>query len=83
MSYSQAMKHSRNHRKDKYYQQCGLGYASKEWAYCVIDSETKEIISDICKTRKEADCVKCELQKRFLNKYMEIVDVCNGRPIIY
>ena len=30
MSYSQAMSHCRNHKKDRYYQQCGFSMSSDE-----------------------------------------------------
>lgn len=83
MSYAKAMKHCHNHRKDRYYQQCGCGYSLNDWAYCVIDSETKERLSEDCKTRKEADSAYWTLRNQFPTRYFEIVDVHKGRPIIY
>ena len=31
MSYAQAMKHSRNHRKDRFYQQCSFNTSGIQW----------------------------------------------------
>lgn len=80
MCYAQAMKHSRNHRKDRFYQQCSGGiYSAKEWTFAIVDSETKEILSNGYKTKNEAQ----QAQLHYADKYTQIVDVCNGRAIIY
>lgn len=84
MSYVQAMKHCTSHRKDRFYQQCsGDIYSSKEWAYCVIDTITKERLSEDFKTQKEADSAYWKLFLQNLTHPIKVVDVCNGRPIIY
>lgn len=83
MSYKQAMKHWHNHRKDRFYQQCSCDiYSSKEWTFAIIDSETKEIISNEFKTKKEAEHAEHELHKLYPKIFTHIIDVCGGRPII-
>lgn len=58
MSYDQAIKHRSNHRKDRYYQQCGFSISSHEKSYAAIAEkyatgyyvgslQTKEPISTI------------------------------------
>lgn len=36
MNYEKAMKHSRSHRKDRYYQQCGFSVSSPEPSYSTV-----------------------------------------------
>lgn len=42
MSYEQHMKHSRNHNKNRYYQQCGFSLSGKEESYAAVAERTAE-----------------------------------------
>jgi len=51
MSYEQAMKHSKNHRKDRFYQQCS-GYAGDgepQYAPITEEQEERNSYSSMCK----------------------------------
>ena len=39
MSYKKAMKHTKNHRKDRYYQQCGFSFSTPEKSYVAVAEE--------------------------------------------
>ena len=39
MSYEKAIKHTKNHRKDRYYQQCGFSVSTPEKSYAAVAEE--------------------------------------------
>ena len=42
MSYEKAMKHSHNHHKDRFYQQCGFSFRESVRSYAAVAEDTAE-----------------------------------------